>query len=108
MKHSLHQRMIWRKASRRFYENHRETERARYRLRYHRVKPKRKRKSGRNRAMCLIHYHVGQGNIKKPDRCSRCRRVGQLNAHHEDYSKPLVVKWLCSICHGLEHRIPDP
>ena len=25
--------------------------------------------------------------------------------HHEDYSKPLQVIWLCKACHLAEHRV---
>jgi hypothetical protein len=28
----------------------------------------------------------------------------QVEAHHDNYSKPLDVRWLCPACHGLEHR----
>ena len=27
-----------------------------------------------------------------------------LHGHHEDYSQPLEVVWLCAPCHGLRHR----
>jgi hypothetical protein len=26
-----------------------------------------------------------------------------VEMHHEDYSRPLYVKWLCRPCHMLEH-----
>ena len=25
-------------------------------------------------------------------------------AHHEDYSKPFDIVWLCTLCHGKRHR----
>ena len=35
-----------------------------------------------------------------------CEQCGALpaDAHHDDYSKPLDVRWLCESCHGIEHR----
>jgi hypothetical protein len=30
-----------------------------------------------------------------------------LEAHHEDYSKPLEVDWLCPDCHGARHKEED-
>jgi len=49
--------------------------------------------------------HVITGNairdnrlIKKP--CQVCGKIEDVEAHHEDYSKPLEVEWLC-----LEHHL---
>lgn len=34
-----------------------------------------------------------------------CEQCGDPNvqAHHDDYSKPLEVRWLCPMCHGRHH-----
>ena len=56
---------------------------------------------------CRAHYAVSNavrdGRLRKPDRCSRCNDSRdwwfRLEAHHEDYSKPLEVTWLCPPCH---------
>jgi hypothetical protein len=36
--------------------------------------------------------------------CERCGYGVGVHAHHEDYSKPLDVNWLCKPCHGQRHR----
>lgn len=64
--------------------------------------------SGKYRARIVLGNAVRDGRIKKPSRCSRCgeEKPGrQIHGHHADYSKPLRVRWLCSSCHGKEHRI---
>lgn len=50
---------------------------------------------------------VRSGKIKKPSQCSACYKEcpsKQLHGHHDDYTKPLEVRWLCAVCHGLHHR----
>lgn len=36
--------------------------------------------------------------------CERCGYGVGINAHHENYSKPLDVTWLCRRCHCQRHR----
>ena len=38
-----------------------------------------------------------------PRRCQSCNGRLNVQAHHEDYSKPLDVLWLCASCHRLIH-----
>ncbi len=34
-----------------------------------------------------------------PGECEACHRKDYIQAHHEDYSKPTEVIWLCTACH---------
>ena len=56
------------------------------------------------RARAKLHYAVSTGRIVKPTVCEDCGKTALLHGHHEDYARPLDVRWLCSICHGLQHR----
>lgn len=35
--------------------------------------------------------------------CEQCG-TPKAHAHHEDYSKPLDVRWLCALCHSAVHH----
>jgi hypothetical protein len=38
--------------------------------------------------------------------CEGCSREGvKLEKHHPDYSKPLLVVWLCKPCHAIADKI---
>lgn len=41
--------------------------------------------------------------VLDPEPCEGCG-AGEAVRHHDDYSKPLEVRWLCRTCHGIEHR----
>lgn len=41
--------------------------------------------------------------IKKPKLCQKRGKARHLIAHHEDYSKPLKITWLCVSCHRRRH-----
>ena len=60
-----------------------------------------------NRVHKQVARAVKKGLIKKPGKCSysACKEKGKhkIESHHEDYSKPLVVKWLCIPCHRRLH-----
>ena len=39
--------------------------------------------------------------VKQP--CEQCE-AKRVHAHHDDYSKPLKVRWLCPKCHKVYHK----
>lgn len=48
---------------------------------------------------------VKLGLLKSPGICQECGNPHpKLHKHHEDYSRPLEVIWLCPSCHGKKQR----
>lgn len=54
----------------------------------------------KKKAHQLLNNAVCAGRVVKPDLCSNCKKKRRLEAHHEDYSKPYDVEWLCCKCHN--------
>lgn len=55
----------------------------------------------------ILRNAIRDGNIKKPDICTRCKNKfpkNKIQGHHSDYSKPLEVIWLCQKCHNEIHK----
>lgn len=59
----------------------------------------------RRGAHLKVNNAVRDGRLIKPEHCESCGKIDTLHGHHEDYSKPLDVEWLCAYCHGDRH--PD-
>lgn len=58
----------------------------------------------RHKAHAMVAEAVRTGVLHKPSECSRCGTGGRIIGHHDDYSKPLEVLWLCGMCHAARHR----
>ncbi len=43
------------------------------------------------------------GKLERPDICESCDTEIFVEAHHEDYNKPLEVIWMCIKCHKEYH-----
>ena len=79
---------------------HRKELRAKINRRWSQKHPERKK------AHSAVNNAVRDGRLDKPDACEDCGKEGVLlHGHHEDYSQPLEVEWLCVPCHGQRH--PD-
>jgi len=57
-----------------------------------------------------VNNAVATGKLKRDDTCAICKQhfdnrygCGTI-AHHDDYSKPLDVRWLCRPCHMRYHQ----
>lgn len=52
-----------------------------------------------------LNSAVRAKRIIRPCKCDDCGNENKfIQAHHEDYLKPLDVIWLCYKCHNLKHR----
>ena len=54
-------------------------------------------------AHCVVNNAVRDGRLKSLP-CEVCSIAKGVHAHHEDYSKPLDVVWLCAIHHSERHN----
>lgn len=65
-----------------------------------------------------VHSIVAKAISRKrvvPLACERCGREPSydsgrcsVHAHHDDYNKPLEIRWLCADCHRLWHAHNTP
>jgi hypothetical protein len=54
-------------------------------------------------ARCAVGNAVRDGKLKKQP-CEVCGSTIRIHAHHDDYTKPLEVRWLCPKHHALVHH----
>ena len=50
-----------------------------------------------------VYRALKNGTLNRPCHCERCGDTRVL-AHHEDYSRPMDVMWLCPVHHKEEHE----
>lgn len=59
----------------------------------------------KQRARAALRKALIEGQIKMASKCSICRKPAasftrRLDAHHDNYNKPLDVIWVCRTCHS--------
>lgn len=81
----------------------------RFRARYaHLQKRWAEENKNKRAAHSILGHAIRSGRVVKPKRCEHCKKSRQrLEGHHEDYSRPLLVLWVCRKCHAKIHRKYD-
>ena len=55
------------------------------------------------RAHNMINNAIRDGKLFS-EGCESCGSDGKTHAHHDDYLKPLNIRWLCPSCHSEWHK----
>ncbi len=97
-------------SSTRYYKNHKQIlmyERKRFKHPQRKIsiaasqRERRKKNPEKYKARTAVSNAIRDGKlIRLP--CEKCGNE-KSQAHHDDYSKHLNVRWLCRTCHVLEH-----
>jgi hypothetical protein len=73
----------------------------------------------------IVRKAIRENKLHRPDRCELCGfspideyrgdlseegakdwlLAKHINGHHDDYSRPLDIKWLCKSCHKKLHTV---
>jgi transposase-like protein len=67
----------------------------------------------KRRIHSMVSQAIKSGKLHRGP-CETCGATEHIDAHHDDYSKPYDVRWLCHSCHmslhahdDREHYVPE-
>jgi len=63
----------------------------------------RKKFPKKSKATGMVNNAIRDGKLFKQP-CEKCGSEDKLHAHHDDYAKPLNIRWLCAAHHSQWHR----
>ncbi len=71
--------------------------------------------SANDKAQNILEQAVKDGIVQRQTHCGTCGDTGtfkdgrtKIQAHHQDYNKPLDVSWICQKCHHKWHKSNKP
>jgi hypothetical protein len=56
------------------------------------------------KARTMVGNALKYGFLMRKNECENCGSTKKIEAHHDDYNKPLDVRWLCNLCHSTWHK----
>jgi ribosomal protein S27AE len=62
----------------------------------------RKNYPNKYKAHNMVNNAIRDGKLFKKS-CGECGSKRRINAHHDNYTEPLNVRWLCASCHHQWH-----
>ena len=67
------------------------------------LRDRRKKFPNQTKAQRKVAYEISKGSLV-PEPCESCGDGDRPHAHHDDYLKPLNIRWLCAAHHKQWHR----
>jgi hypothetical protein len=65
-------------------------------------------KALRKAAYAATQSALASGLLTRAKFCAHCGKsdeVGRIVGHHRDYAHPLLITWVCTFCHQMEHAV---
>ena len=59
-------------------------------------------------AHVMVSNAVRDGHLVRQTKCDECGSTEKIEGHHDDYTKPFEIRWLCEKCHKAWHKHNKP